>query len=37
MDQLKRCPERVRLAIEDHILKQVAVVLPRATHKKFQY
>jgi hypothetical protein len=37
MDQLKKCPEEVRLVIEDHILKQVAVVLSRATHKKFQY
>ncbi|CAK9271911.1 unnamed protein product [Sphagnum jensenii] len=37
MDQLKKSPEKVRLAIEDHILKQVAVVLSRPTHKKFQY
>jgi structural maintenance of chromosome 1 len=37
MDQLKKCPEKVRLAIEDHISKQVAVVLSWPTHKKFQY
>jgi hypothetical protein len=37
MDQLKKCPEKVKLAIEDRILKQVAVVLSRPTHKKFQY
>ncbi|CAM6023677.1 unnamed protein product [Sphagnum balticum] len=37
MDQLKKRPEKVRLAIEDHISKQVAVVLSRPTHKKFQY
>jgi structural maintenance of chromosome 1 len=37
MDQLKKRPERVRVAIEDNISKQVAVVLSRPTHKKFQY
>ncbi|CAM6072574.1 unnamed protein product [Sphagnum tenellum] len=37
MGQLKKNPEKVRLAIEDHVLKQVAVVLLRPTHKKFQY
>ncbi|CAK9223109.1 unnamed protein product [Sphagnum troendelagicum] len=37
MDQLKKCPENIRLAVEDHILKQVAVVVPKLTHRKFQY
>ncbi|CAK9253787.1 unnamed protein product [Sphagnum jensenii] len=37
MDQLKKCPEKVRLAIEDRISKHVAVVLSRPTDKKFQY
>jgi hypothetical protein len=37
MDQLKKCPENIRLAVEDHILKQVAVVIPVLTHRKFQY
>ncbi len=37
MDQLNKCPENIRLAVEDHILKQVAVVIPVLTHKKFQY
>ncbi|KAH9565431.1 hypothetical protein CY35_04G078400 [Sphagnum magellanicum] len=36
-DQLKKCREKVRLALEDHILKQVAVVISRPTHKKYQY
>ncbi|CAN5951282.1 unnamed protein product [Sphagnum jensenii] len=36
-DQLKKCPKKARLAIEDHISKHIGVVLSRPTHKKFQY